>query len=103
MLIDLFVNTQVPAPVLSNSALSNIWGQKNHEKLPLEEVIMKGVKHGSLTRGLIFYLSGVEKRKLRSAQNEQSHFIKWAITVSRSTLETGLSLAPPDGLEEMTY
>ncbi|PVG00263.1 hypothetical protein CPB86DRAFT_844321 [Serendipita vermifera] len=103
MLIDLFVNTQTPIPILSSSALSNIWGQKKYEKRPLEEVVMKGVKHGSLTRGLIFYLSDLEKRRLRSVSNEQGNFIKWAISVSKSALETGLTLAPPDGLDEVTY
>lgn len=93
LLYEVFVASQVKTPIISPAQLSAVWRQKPRDREALEKVALQVLKHAQLTKGLLLYLPGMEKRKLHKApQPDEAGFVQWATTVMRDALETGTSL-----------
>jgi hypothetical protein len=92
--VDVFTNSQIHAPVLSKSGLEALWNQSKHSKRPIEEILLKAVRHETLARGLIVYFIGMEKRVLPVLKEGERGFLKWCLETGKEVLETGLSLGP---------
>jgi hypothetical protein len=94
LLLDTFTNSQISAPILSITGRHTLWNQSKRSKRPIEEILLKAVRHETLARGLIIYFAGMERKLLPRMEEGERDFFQWCLENGKEILETGLSLVP---------
>ncbi|KAF9223784.1 ARM repeat-containing protein [Gyrodon lividus] len=82
LFVQIFVASQASSPMLTNNSNE----QSSRNRGAVEEIFMKATKIENLGLGLIFFLSHAFK--------EEEGLMKWASTVARETLQTGMDAIP---------
>ncbi|KIK94383.1 hypothetical protein PAXRUDRAFT_828062 [Paxillus rubicundulus Ve08.2h10] len=82
LLVQIFVASQASSPLLTNSSKE----QSSRDRGAVEEIFVKATKIENLGLGLIFFLSDAFKG--------EEGLVKWASTVARETLQTGMNEIP---------
>ncbi|KAF8843775.1 ARM repeat-containing protein [Paxillus ammoniavirescens] len=82
LIVQIFVASQASSPLLTNSSKE----QSSRNRGTVEEIFMKATKVENLGLGLIFFLSHAFKG--------EEGLVKWASTVARETLQTGMNEIP---------
>lgn len=90
LFLDMFANSQAQVPLLSKFGLH----QLKHSKRPIEEIVLKAVRHGTLARGLVVYFTGMERRLIPRLEGNEKAFYEWCLETGKEVIETGLSLLP---------
>ncbi|KAG8803249.1 suppressor of glycerol defect [Serendipita sp. 398] len=98
MFRDIFVNSQVHAPLLSSTGLASLWVRNDHRKEPLEKLALQATHHGALAQGLLLYFSKLTKRCASKMKPGESKFFTWAAGTVKEALETGISLVPSNDM-----
>lgn len=82
LFVQIFAATQASSPILANDALE----QASRNRGAVEEIFIKATKLENLGLGLIFFLSNAFKG--------EEGLLKWASTVAKETLQTGMNEIP---------
>ena len=85
-----FVNSQMATPLVT-SDLRNITFTRNRNAI--EEIFIKASRVQALAIGLVYFLLETFKDN-SEPKDEPFKFLRWAVSVAKDTLRTGVDLVP---------
>ena len=90
LLLEVFINSQLLTPVLAITSID--FAALTTDRQSLEEIFIKATKLENLAMGLVYFMT--ENFRKVDGADDFVKFVKWAQTIARDTLRTGLDVLP---------